>query len=115
MSEPAIPARTIRERLDALYRRLRELPRADNADAAFRQLCATLDQVEDEWSGVVKRTPPPGLVEFDGRMYCPLEDFITRLDDGGILALTRGHRIEIAANGAVRIVDKFSGIVEFEQ
>jgi hypothetical protein len=114
MSEPA-PPHPIRERLDEVYRRLRALPHAENADAALRQLCDTLEQVEDEWSGVAKKSPPPAPAEFDGRMYCPLEDFVTRLEDGGILALTRAHRIEIAANGVMRIVSKLSGQAEFEK
>ncbi|MCI0683167.1 MAG: hypothetical protein L0Y71_13785 [Gemmataceae bacterium] len=115
MSEPAIPPRSIRERLEELYRRLHALPHAESAEAAFRQLCDTLDQVEDEWSGIVKKSPPPAPSEFDGRMYCPLDDFVAQLDDGGILALTRGHRIEIAAHGAVRIVNKLTGLPEFEK
>lgn len=115
MAEPGNPPRSIRERLEEFYGRLRALPRAESAAAALQQLCETLDQVEDEMSGIVKKSPPPALSEFDGRMYCPLQDFVARLDDGAILALTRGHRIEIAANGAIRIVNKLTNLVEFEK
>ncbi len=115
MSKPANAPRSIRERLLELYRRLHALPRAESADAALDQLCETLDQVEEEMSGVAKKSPPPALSDNDGRMYCPLADFTTVLEDSSILALTRGHRIEFAANGAVRIFDKFTGLVEFEK
>lgn len=48
-------------------------------------------------------------------MYCPLPDFVSRLDDGGILAMTRGHRIEIAVDGTMRIINKVTGLTEFEK
>lgn len=107
--------RSIRERLEELYRRLRELPAADSADEALRQRCDMLDEVEDAWSGIPKKSPPPGPFESDGRMYCPMPDFVMRLEDGGILALTRGHRIEISANGSIRIINKATSQPEFEK
>jgi hypothetical protein len=94
---------------------MRSLPPSRSADETFRQLCETLDQVEDEWSGVAKRTPPPAPAEFDGRMYCPFPDFVERRDDGGILATTRGHRIEISATGTIKIIHKATDQVEFEK
>ena len=106
--------RSIRERLDELYRRLRLLERSDSAEGSLRQLCESLDQVEDELSGLPKQSPPPPPSEFDGRMYCPSEDFVARLEDGSLLALTRGHRIEIGANGSLRIFSKLTGKPEFE-
>jgi len=48
-------------------------------------------------------------------MYGPLEDHVLRRADGTIFALTRGHRIEIEANGTLRIINKVKGIVEFEK
>ena len=107
--------KSIRDRLDELYRRLLLLPRAGTADQAMRQLCDTLDAVEDEWSGVAKKSPPPPPSSSDGRMYCPMPDFVSQGDDGSILALTRGHRIEIAADGFLRIIDKRTGQTEFEK
>jgi hypothetical protein len=66
-------------------------------------------------SGVPKQSPPPPPSTSDGRMYCPQDDFIWRRDDGSILAMTRGHRIEIAADGSLRIIGKISGKAEFEK
>ena len=115
MDDSARQTRSIRERLDELYRRLRTLPRAGSPDEALRQLCDTLDEVEDAWSGLPKKSPPPPPANSDGRMYCPMADFVLRLEDGGILALTRGHRIEIAADGSLRIISKITGQPEFEK
>jgi hypothetical protein len=114
MDEASEP-RSIRERLDEVYRRLRLSPRAQSSVEALRQLCDTLDEVEDAWSGVRKQSPPPFPSNSDGRMYCPQPDFVSHMDDGGILALTRGHRIEIGANGSLRIIDKITGQTEFEK
>jgi hypothetical protein len=107
--------RSLRERLDELFRRLRALPRPGTADEALKQLCETLDEVEDAWSGIPKKSPPPLPSNSDGRMYCPLSDFVSRLSDGGILALTRGHRIEIGSDGSLRIISKITGQTEFEK
>ena len=106
---------TIRERLDELYRRLHGLPPTNSADLAFQQLCDTLNQVEDELSGITKQTPPPTPSMSDGRMYCPVEDHILKNVDGSILALTRGHRIEVASDGSIRIINRVTEEVEFEQ
>ena len=107
-------SRPIRERLDELYRRLKALPRASSAEDALRQLNHELEQVEDEMSGIPKQSPPPSPLTSGSRMYPPLEDFIERRDDGSILAITRGHRIEIGTDGSLRIISKITGEVECE-
>jgi hypothetical protein len=86
MGEPSGQGRSIRDRLDELYRRLRQSPRAHSPEEAFKELCDTLDAVEDEWSGLAKRSPPPAPSAADGRMYCPMDDFTIQCPDGGILA-----------------------------
>ena len=48
-------------------------------------------------------------------MYCPEEDFVRRNPDGSLVALTRGHRIEIEADGSLRIINKLTGQTEFER
>jgi|ERR1019366_5936689 hypothetical protein len=115
MDVAARQPRSIRERLDELYRRLRTLRRAGSSDEVLRQLCDTWDEVEDAWSGIPKKSPAPPLSVSDGRMYCPMSDFTLHREDGSILAMTRGHRIEIASDGALRIISKITGLAEFEK
>jgi hypothetical protein len=105
----------VAHRLNEFYRRLGLLPRAKSAERALKQICQTLDEVEDELSGVVKKATPPPLGTSDGRMYCPVEDHIIRGSDGSILAITRGHRVEIGSDGSVRIINKATSQVEFEK
>jgi hypothetical protein len=106
---------SIQRRLAVFFERLRGQAQPETADEALRQICDVLTAVEDELTGIPAQSPPPDLSNRDGRMYPPLVDHTMVLEDGGILAMTRGHRIEIATNGHVRIVNRVSGIVEFER
>lgn len=106
---------SVRDRLEEIYRRLARSPRTGSAVAAFQELCDTLEQVEDELSGVPKQTPPPWPSLPDGRMYCPSDDFIRRNPDGSWLAMARGHRIEITADGGIQIMSRLTGRVEFKK
>ena len=115
MSSDAAKPASLRDRIEEIYHRLGRLPRATSAMDAFQQLCEIVDQVEDEMSGIPKQHPPPWPSMPDGRMYCPSDDFVMQRDDGSLLALTRGHRIEIHANGAIRIISKITGQPEFEK
>lgn len=107
--------RTIRERLDEFYRRLAAQPPSRTADDALERIRTTLNEVEDDLSGVPKAAPPPPPNAPDGRMYPPLDDFVARLADGGLLARTRGHEIVIGANGRITIRLTANGAIEFEQ
>lgn len=109
------PVATKRERLEELYRRLGATPRASSAEAALEELCRTLEQVEDELSGIPKQMPSPPLNMPDGRMYAPEEDCITRHADGRITAKTQRHIIELGADGSITIRRKSSGSVEFHK
>ena len=106
---------TQRQRLQELFQRLGSSPKRGSSEGAFLELCDILDQVENEFSGVQKSETIPAPTVADGRMYRPLEDHVVRQLNGDILALTRGHRIEIAANGSLRIINKVTGQVEFEK
>lgn len=106
---------TIRERLHEFYRRVGSLARAPSAEEALKQLARVLDDVEDELSGIPKKSPPPPPSVNDGRMYPPLDDFIIRHPDGRITARTRRHRIEIEANGSVTIINERTGAVELSK
>jgi hypothetical protein len=110
---PDEPWLSLPDRLSLLYQRLSELPPARTADEAFRQLAATLDQVEDEHSGV-ERNPNPGL-KFDGRMYPPREDFTERLPDGGLRTTTKGNLIEISPGGTTDIYSRHTNNLLFRR
>lgn len=107
---------TLRERLDEFYRRLLAAPKTSTADEALSLLGRTLNEVEDELSGVAKADPPPPPPgEADGRMYPPQEDFIRRYPDGSLTAETRRHTIDITADGQITIRHRRTGDVEFER
>jgi hypothetical protein len=104
---------TIRERLDEFYCRLAASPPAHSADEALTHICRTLDEVEDELSGLPKQDPPPPPSVRSGRMYPPQADMITRLPDGSVVAGTRRHSLHIGADGSIAIVLSQTGDVEF--
>jgi Pretoxin HINT domain len=99
----------IPQRLEEYFRRLREAPVAQNAEEGLTQVREILNQVEDDLSGITRQNPPPPINMPDGRMYPPLDDFITRNSDGGIFARSRGHIIEISPQGNIKIIDKRTG------
>lgn len=107
--------RTVQERLDEFYHRLANSPLADSAQGALDQLGATLNEVEDLFSGIPRKDPPPPPTMPDGRMYPPLPDNIIRHVDGAITAKTRGHIIEIGVDGTLIITSKRTGLVEFSK
>lgn len=98
---------SLAERLAIVYERLDKLPAPTSAEEALQQLCSTLEEVEDELSGIPKN-PSPGL-EFDGRMYPPREDFINRDENGGMVAITKGNRIQIWPDGSMIITHRITG------
>jgi hypothetical protein len=106
---------TIIERLNEFFHRLGNSPRANSAEDALEEIGRTLDAVEDALSGIPKQTPPPPPSMPDGRMYPPLSDNILRRADGTIMAWTRGHIIEIGADGSVVIRNKRTKAVEFNK
>src|SRR4051812_2093740 len=105
---------SIRERLDEFYRRLGSQPPSRRPEDALERIRRTLDEVEDDLSGVPKASPPPPPGRLDGRMYPPLDDLVTRLADGGISARARRHDIQLGPDGTITIRNR-SGAVEFEQ
>jgi hypothetical protein len=113
--EPVSVKLTIRQRLAEYFRRLGTAPRAGTAEEALRQVRDILNQVEDEFSGIPKKDPPPPPNQPDGRMYPPLDDFTTRHPDGSITATTKGHKIEIGPNGSITIRGRANGNVEFQK
>jgi hypothetical protein len=99
----------IQQRFQEYLERLNSSPPADSADSALQQLRYYLEQVEDELSGIPKKSPPPTPNMPDGRMYPPLEDYIRRNSDGTISARSKGHNISIGADGSITITDRKTG------
>lgn len=104
-----------RERLEELFRRLAAAPAPTSADEAFDLICRTLEEVEDELSGITKADPPPSPEQDDGRMYPPQGGYVRRTADGGIVARSRRHRIVIDRDGRMKIRSLDTGDVEFER
>ncbi|MGW1839614.1 hypothetical protein [Streptomyces sp. NPDC002067] len=98
---------SVHERLALVYERLDAMPPATSADEAFDRLGEVLDQVEDQHSGVPKNPDAP--LKFDGRMYHPRPDFVSRRDDGSVHAVTKGNEIHAAANGTLTITSRRTG------
>lgn len=105
----------VRERLKKLYESLRTRPRPRSSDDALRQIGEALDEVEDRFSGIPRKSPPPPPDMPDGRMYPPLEDNIKRLKSGKIVANTKRHKIVIEPDGGYRITNRRTREVEFER
>ena len=101
------------QRLSIFFSRLRSAPSARSADEALELLAKTLDAVEDAYSGVEK-VAEPGL-KYAGRMYAPRADNITRLADGSIKAVTRGHDILFGPNGSIRLFARKTGELVFSK
>jgi len=105
---------TRQSRLLAVFQRLGSTPRATNAEGAMAQMNATLEAVEDTYSGV-PRSPNPSAKVSDGRMYPALEDNIRRSADGTITATSRGHVFTYGPNGSITVTEKGTGNVVFRK
>ena len=75
--------------------------KAKNADDALKQVNQIVDRVEDAHSGV-KKVANPGKA-FDGRMYGPRSDSVTRHSDGSITAKINKGNLQISADGKVTL------------
>lgn len=97
---PSVPDR--RQRLEVFFDRLaRRLP-VQTFEEAYRLLCHTLREVEDELTDIPY---DPESWESDGRLYPPFEDSWRAVPGrpGLIRMRTKGHNVYIAANGAVQV------------
>jgi len=91
------------------------MPPAKSAQEALDRIGTILEQVEDEFSGIEKREPPPQPKEFDGRMYPPKGDMIQSLPNGLVIARARKHLIEIEKDGTISIIFRETGALVFFQ
>ena len=106
---------SIQERLEEFYRRLSAQPPSATPDDALQRIRTTIDEVEDQHSGIVKKTPPPPPTQSDGRMYPPLDDHVTRNLDGSLTVQTRRHSIDISKDGTITIRRRGANQTEFHQ
>ena len=90
------------ERLIELLQRLEAASPSASAEEAFGLLVTTLNQVEDEMSGVAF---DPDYPLDDGRMYPPKDDARREVDGRPDLQRfrSRKHNIYISDDGALRI------------
>ena len=102
-------------RLAEFYKRLASQSPSRTAKEALERIGKTLDEVEDLYSGIPKKDPPPLPIMPDGRMYPPLEDRITRHADGSIMAESRRHDILLGPDGGITIKNRRTGNTEFQQ
>ena len=89
------------ERLAEFFRRLGAASAASSGDEAYRLLCSTLDQVEDEMSGLPNQ--PARWLTLD-RMFPPQTDRMTLVEGCAVTRFENlRHITYIAANGAIEI------------
>jgi hypothetical protein len=92
------------ERLAEFFRRLGEAGAASSFDEAYRLLCSTLDQVEDEMSGLPNE--PERWMTSD-RMFPPQSDRMSSVEGCDVKRFDNlRHITYIAANGAIEIRSK---------
>jgi hypothetical protein len=99
-------------RLEIFYERLQAAPAAQTREEAYELLCATLNAVEDEFSGV-PNNPPSWRT--DGRLYPPQQDRVYTV--AGFPEVLRynsfKHDTFIASNGAIEVRIITTGAVQF--
>lgn len=96
----------ITQRLELFFRRLAGAPPAASAEEALQLVCRLMEEVEEEFCPLPKRTPAPK--KFTGRMYPPQADRIYPTPGGAIEADTRRHQIYCAPDGRIAIFRKGS-------
>lgn len=90
-----------KDRLEIFLKRLDAAETARSADEALLLLRTTLNEVEDEFSGVAYN---PELWESEDRMYPPNEDSRRKADGPCRRYRNRKHHTIVGENGALKIV-----------
>ena len=93
-----------KDRLDELFRRLRERHPFASLREARSALEAIMREVEDELSGVPEAKDPTTALN-DGRMYPPHDDYLVETGTSEVLCFKHKarNRTYLASNGAMRI------------
>lgn len=93
------PSKT--ERLHEFFQRLSNAGPVASFEEAYRLLCATLDQVEDDLSGLPNR---PDQWMTSDRMFPPQEDRMSSVPESTVKRFDNlRHITYIAQNGAIEI------------
>jgi len=106
------------ERLEEFFRRLRALPPAGTFEEAWQQIHETLNQVEEELSGIPNH---PANWQTDGRLYPPQLDREYPVTGHPLVRRFRSvaHNTLIGANGAMQVrrvkLDPLQGEVLFSK
>ena len=100
------------DRLALFYERLKDARPAGTHDEAYELLCATLNAVEDEYSGVANN---PQSWQTDGRLYPPQKDRVYAvIGFTGVLRYNSfKHDTFVASNGAIEVRIIATGAVHF--
>ncbi|MFT3677215.1 MAG: RHS repeat-associated core domain-containing protein [Chitinophagaceae bacterium] len=86
------------ERLQLFKESILNAPMPKNPKEALKLINKILDKIEDAHAGA------------NDRMYGILDKkYVTTRSDGGLTALTKGHRIEISTNGSFSIYERATG------
>jgi len=106
------------ERLEEFFRRLRALAPAQTFEEAWQQIHETMNQVEEELSGVPYH---PASWRTDGRLYPPQRDSERSVPGQSTVRRFRSvaHNTFIGANGSIQIrkaaADPLEGEVLFSK
>jgi hypothetical protein len=97
-------------RFAEFVRRLSDRSQTSSSDAAFSLIASTLNEVEDELSGVPNN---PDSWQSDGRLYPPQMDSRRAVPDYPDVTRyrSRAHNTFIASNGAIEIVSLSGEVV----
>jgi hypothetical protein len=105
----------IHERIALFYERIEALPAFTSHDHALAEISRVLTEVEDEHSGV-PRDPSDMPAVTGGRMYPPHPSYAKQTDIQGVtLYVQKGHRTYIGDGGAILIVNRKTGAIEFQK
>ena len=97
--EKQMPSRN--ERLEEFFRRMLEAPASSSFDEAYQKFCSTLDQVEDELTGLPNE---PSQWKTIPRNFPPQKDRMSSIQGSDVKRFeNRRHRTYIAPNGAIEV------------